>query len=112
VVLKIAAITLDVGLGTFQPIHEEESNNTRCTRSGTRFRSRRRKPSATRGAIPGLFLPWEHGGASPRRCRCEISRQRGTDSHDACPDFLVEPGRAEAGIFIKPGHRFAWSTSC
>jgi S-adenosylmethionine:tRNA ribosyltransferase-isomerase len=32
--------------------------------------------------------------------------KRGIDTCDACPDFLVEPGRAEAGIFIKPGHRF------
>jgi S-adenosylmethionine:tRNA ribosyltransferase-isomerase len=32
--------------------------------------------------------------------------KRGIDTCDACPDFLVEPGRAEAAIFIKPGHRF------
>ncbi len=105
--VEIAAITLDVGLGTFQPIHEEEieQHQMHAERYEIPEQSAKTICNARRDSRPILAV-----GTTVVRAledaAAKSAAKRGNDSHDACQDFLVEPGRAEAGIFIKPGHRF------
>ena len=104
--IEMAAITLDVGLGTFQPIHEEEIERHQI------HSERYEIPEAAAAAIckarrdgrPILAVgttvvrALEDAAAEIRRA---ARRKFGTRRH-----ILVEPGSAEARIFIKPGHTF------
>jgi S-adenosylmethionine:tRNA ribosyltransferase-isomerase len=103
--IETTAITLDVGLGTFQPIHEEEIDQHQI------HSERYEIPEAAAAAIckarrdgrPILAV-----GTTVVRVledASEKSRSRHGEKRDA-EKFLVEPGPAEAGIFIKPGHTF------
>jgi S-adenosylmethionine:tRNA ribosyltransferase-isomerase len=103
--IEMATITLDVGLGTFQPIHEEEIEQHRI------HSERYEIPAAAAAAIckarrdgrPILAI-----GTTVVRAledAAEKSATRHGESWDQA-GFLVEPGAAEAGIFIKPGHTF------
>lgn len=104
--VEIASITLEVGLGTFQPIHVEEIDQhqihseryeipekTAMAICGARRESR---PILAIGTTVVRALEDAAAKAAERH-----SSLRGTG---AAP--LLEAGRAEAGIFIKPGHRF------
>jgi S-adenosylmethionine:tRNA ribosyltransferase-isomerase len=103
--IETAAITLDVGLGTFQPIHEEEIENHQ-------IHSERYEISETTAAAicnarregrPILAV-----GTTVVRAledAAQKSAARNGESGDA-GKFLVESGAAEASIFMKPGHTF------
>ena len=103
--IEMAAITLDVGLGTFQPVHEEEIEQHQI------HSERYEIPEATAVAIckarrdgrPILAV-----GTTVVRAledAAEKSASRHGENWDEVKS-LVEPGPAEAGIFIKPGHTF------
>jgi S-adenosylmethionine:tRNA ribosyltransferase-isomerase len=103
--IEMAAITLDVGLGTFQPIHEEEIDQHQI------HSERYEIPEGAAAAIckarrdgrPVLAV-----GTTVVRA-LEDAAQKSASRHGEKWDAgksLVEPGPAEAGIFIKPGHTF------
>lgn len=103
--IEMATITLDVGLGTFQPIHEEEIEKHEI------HSERYEIPEAAAAAIckarrdgrPILAV-----GTTVVRAledAAEKSAARHGEKWDPVK-CLVEPGAAEAGIFIKPGHTF------
>ena len=103
--IEMTAITLDVGLGTFQPIHEEEIEQHQI------HSERYEIPEAAAAAIckarregrPILAV-----GTTVVRAledAAEKSAARHGENRDAV-NFLVEPGAAEASIFIKPGRTF------
>jgi S-adenosylmethionine:tRNA ribosyltransferase-isomerase len=103
--IELVTITLDVGLGTFQPIHEEEIDQHQI------HSERYEIPEAAAAAIckarrdgrPILAV-----GTTVVRAledAAEKCASRHGEKWDATKN-LVEPGSAEAGIFIKPGHTF------
>jgi len=103
--IETVAITLDVGLGTFQPIHEEEIEKHQI------HSERYEIPGAAAAAIckarrdgrPILAV-----GTTVVRA-LEDAAQKSASRHGVNWDLttsLVEAGPAEANIFIKPGHTF------
>jgi S-adenosylmethionine:tRNA ribosyltransferase-isomerase len=104
--IEIAAITLDVGLGTFQPIHEEEIEQHRI------HSERYELPETTATAIckarrdgrPILAVGTTVVRALEDAASKVASSQQGNTIAD--PELLLRPGVAEADIFIKPGHTF------
>lgn len=103
--IEMAAITLDVGLGTFQPIHEQEIEQHQI------HSERYEIPEAAAAAIciarrngrPILAV-----GTTVVRAledAAEKSAARHGEKWDQAKS-LVAPGVAEASIFIKPGHKF------
>jgi S-adenosylmethionine:tRNA ribosyltransferase-isomerase len=103
--IEISTITLDVGLGTFQPIHEQEIGQHQI------HSERYEIPEAAAAAIckarrdgrPILAV-----GTTVVRAledAAEKAAARHGEKWDAVKS-LVEPGAAEASIFIKPGHTF------
>ena len=103
--IEMAAITLDVGLGTFQPIHEEEIDRHQI------HSERYEIPEPTAATIckarregrPILAV-----GTTVVRA-LEDAAEKSATRHGPAWDSvesLVEPGPAEASIFIKPGHTF------
>jgi S-adenosylmethionine:tRNA ribosyltransferase-isomerase len=103
--IEMATITLDVGLGTFQPIHEEEIEQHRI------HSERYEIPEAAAAAICKArrdSRPILAVGTTVVRAledAAEKSAARHGEKWDPVKT-LVEPGPAEAGIFIKPGHTF------
>ena len=102
--IDIAAITLDVGLGTFQPIHEEEIEQHKIhseryeisETSATAICQARREGRPILAIGTTVVRALEEAAA-----RASLKNYRETDGGK-----LVEPGAAEAEIFIKPGHDF------
>jgi S-adenosylmethionine:tRNA ribosyltransferase-isomerase len=103
--IETTAITLDVGLGTFQPIREEEIDRHQI------HSERYEIPQAAAAAIckarrdgrPILAV-----GTTVVRA-LEDAAQKSAKRHGETRDLaesLVEAGAAEADIFIKPGHTF------
>ncbi len=103
--IEMASITLDVGLGTFQPIHEDEIDQHQI------HSERYEIPEAAAAAIckarrdgrPILAV-----GTTVVRA-LEDAAQKSAARHGekwGPAKSLVEPGLAEASIFIKPGHTF------
>jgi len=103
--IEMAAITLDVGLSTFQPINEKEIEQHQI------HSERYEIPDAAAAAIckarregrPILAV-----GTTVVRA-LEDAAQKSASRHGEKWDpakSLVEPGPAEAGVFIKPGHTF------
>jgi len=103
--IEMAVITLDVGLGTFQPIHEQEIERHQI------HSERYEIPEAAAAVIcqarregrPILAV-----GTTVVRAledAAEKSAARHGEEWDPAKS-LVEPGAAQAGIFIKPGHTF------
>ena len=103
--IEIAAITLDVGLGTFQPIHEEEIERHQIHSERYEI-SEEAAASICRardGGRPILAV-----GTTVVRA-LEDAAQKATERQAEKPEsskVLVEPGAAEAAIFLKPGHTF------
>jgi S-adenosylmethionine:tRNA ribosyltransferase-isomerase len=103
--IEMATITLEVGLGTFQPIHEEEIEQHKI------HSERYEIPKAAAASIckarregrPILAVGTTVVRALEDAAEKSASRRGETWDPEG---FLVEPGAAEAGIFIKPGHRF------
>jgi S-adenosylmethionine:tRNA ribosyltransferase-isomerase len=104
---EIAPITLDVGLGTFQPIHEEEIENHHIhseryeipaqTADAVRIARRDARPILAVGTTVVRAL--EDAAA-------KSAAREGVALSAECRDVVIEPGSAEAGIFIKPGFSF------
>jgi S-adenosylmethionine:tRNA ribosyltransferase-isomerase len=103
--IEMVSLTLDVGLGTFQPIHEEEidQHQIHCERYEIPAAAAEAICKARREGRPILAV-----GTTVVRAledAAEKSAARHGQNWDAAKS-LVEPGPAEAGIFIKPGHTF------
>jgi S-adenosylmethionine:tRNA ribosyltransferase-isomerase len=105
--VEIVPITLDVGLGTFQPIHEDEIDKHRM------HAERYEIPEPTALAIikarqegrPVLAV----GTTVVRALEDAASKARAgvaTDSLTSGEQSLLQSGPSEADIFIRPGHRF------
>jgi S-adenosylmethionine:tRNA ribosyltransferase-isomerase len=103
--IEIAFITLDVGLGTFQPIHEEEIERHQI--HAERYEISEAAAAAICGARREGRPILAVGTTVVRTLEdaAEKSARRHGEKGDSSK-FLVEPGLAEAGIFIKPGHAF------
>ncbi|MBZ5644783.1 MAG: tRNA preQ1(34) S-adenosylmethionine ribosyltransferase-isomerase QueA [Acidobacteriia bacterium] len=103
--IEIATITLDVGLGTFQPIHEEEieQHKIHSERYEIPEQSAAAICNARRDSRPILAV-----GTTVVRAledaAAKSTLRRGADAGTTAP--LVQPGIAEADIFIKPGQEF------
>jgi S-adenosylmethionine:tRNA ribosyltransferase-isomerase len=103
--IEMAAITLDVGLGTFQPIHEEEIDRHQIhseryeiseQAAGAICKAHREgRPVLAVGTTVVRALEDAAEKATMRRGENAVAGKT-----------LVDPGQAEAGIFIKPGHTF------
>src|ERR1019366_9057501 len=103
--IEIAAITLEVGLGTFQPIHAEEIEQHRIHSERYEISEQAAAAicNARRNARPILAI-----GTTVVRA-LEDAAEKTALKHSGSgtgAESLVEPGHAEAGIFIKPGHQF------
>jgi S-adenosylmethionine:tRNA ribosyltransferase-isomerase len=105
--VEIAAITLEVGLGTFQPIHaqEIEQHQMHSERYEISEQAANAICNARRHARPILAV-----GTTVVRAledaAAKAAAKRGENSRTPDAEFLLESGRAEADIFIKPGHQF------
>ena len=104
--IEIATITLDVGLGTFQPIHEEEIEQHRI------HAERYEIPEAATNAICNARRdgrPILAVGTTVVRA-LEDAASKAMLLNGGEPDAegaaLLRPGVAEASIFIKPGYKF------
>jgi S-adenosylmethionine:tRNA ribosyltransferase-isomerase len=105
--VEITAITLDVGLGTFQPIHAEEIEQHQMHSEAYEISEQAANSicNARRDSRPILAV----GTTVVRTLEDAAAKSVARRSANGCEnhsEFLVEPGRAEAEIFIKPGHRF------
>jgi S-adenosylmethionine:tRNA ribosyltransferase-isomerase len=103
--IEMVSITLQVGLGTFQPIHEEEieRHQIHSERYEISEASAKAICDARRDGRPILAV-----GTTVVRA-LEDSAQKSAARHGEkrnVHDSLVEPGAAEASIFITPGHPF------
>jgi S-adenosylmethionine:tRNA ribosyltransferase-isomerase len=103
--IEIVSLTLDVGLGTFQPIHEAEIEQHKI------HSERYEISEATAAAI----CKARHAGRPILAIGTTVVRaledaaQKSAARHAETPTApapLVAPGPAEASIFIKPGHTF------
>ena len=103
--VEIATITLDVGLGTFQPIHEEEIERHQI--HSERYEISEAAAAAICGARRNSRPILAVGTTVVRALEnaAQKSAERHGESRNSA-EFLVEPGPAEASIFIKPGHTF------
>jgi len=102
--VEITAITLDVGLGTFQPIHadEIEAHKMHAERYEISERAANAIHNARRDSRPILAV----GTTVVRALEDSAAKCAAMSSGGEHQDFLVEPGESEADIFIKPGHSF------
>jgi S-adenosylmethionine:tRNA ribosyltransferase-isomerase len=100
--IEMISITLDVGLGTFQPIHEQEieKHQIHSERYEISEASASAICKARRAARPVLAI-----GTTVVRA-LEDAAEKSASRHGENREAVVEPGVAEAGIFIKPGHTF------
>jgi S-adenosylmethionine:tRNA ribosyltransferase-isomerase len=103
--IEMVSITLDVSLGTFQPIHEDEIEQHKI--HSERYEISETTASAIckarRDGRPILAV-----GTTVVRT-LEDAAQKSAERHGENWDAgksLVEPGLAEASIFMKPGHTF------
>jgi S-adenosylmethionine:tRNA ribosyltransferase-isomerase len=105
--IEIAAITLDVGLGTFQPIHEDEIEDHKMHRE--RYEISEQVANAIRDARRDSRPILAVGTTVVRALEdaaAKSAAKRRAKSGQRYRDFIVEPCQAEADIFITPGHRF------
>jgi S-adenosylmethionine:tRNA ribosyltransferase-isomerase len=105
--IEISAITLEVGLGTFQPIHLEEIDDHRMHRErydipvevAAAIHNARRSDRPILAVGTTVVRALEDAAAKAAAGGKERAGVR-----DPAP--LVKPGPGDAEIFIKPGHRF------
>ncbi|MBZ5659813.1 MAG: tRNA preQ1(34) S-adenosylmethionine ribosyltransferase-isomerase QueA [Acidobacteriia bacterium] len=103
--IEVATITLDVGLGTFQPIHEEEIEQHKI--HSERYEISEQAAAAICGARRAGRPILAVGTTVVRALEDAAAKSalhHGADVGASAP--LVEAGAAEADIFIKPGHAF------
>ncbi len=91
--LQIAELTLEVGLGTFQPVHTEQVEQHRM------HAERYRIPAETASAVNRVL---EEG----RRVVAVGTTTVRTLEHAALESGRVTPGEGESALFIYPGFRF------
>ncbi|HWZ56083.1 MAG TPA: tRNA preQ1(34) S-adenosylmethionine ribosyltransferase-isomerase QueA [Verrucomicrobiae bacterium] len=103
--IEIATITLEVGLGTFQSIHEDEieKHKIHAERYEISEAAAAAICAARRGSRPILAVGTTVVRALEDAAQKSAARRGAGRSSD---DSLVAPGSAEASIFIKPGHQF------
>jgi S-adenosylmethionine:tRNA ribosyltransferase-isomerase len=98
--IEICELTLDVGLGTFQPIHEEEIEkhkiHTEAYEISEETASRVREAKKTKRPVLAV-------GTTVVRA-LEDAAQKASDTGGQVD--LLHAGRAEAGIYIYPGYEF------
>lgn len=104
--IEVAPITLEVGLGTFQPIHEERIEEHRMhverydipesTAQSIRKARNVKRPILAIGTTVVRALEDAALKAAMRTESSEVARE----------DILLNAGPAEAEIFILPGHHF------
>jgi S-adenosylmethionine:tRNA ribosyltransferase-isomerase len=94
-------------LGTFQPIHEEEieQHHMHAERYEISEQAASAICNARRDSRPILAVGTTVVRTLEDAAEKSAARRR-TKSGVEHPDFLVEPGSAEADIFIKPGFPF------
>ena len=101
----MATITLDVGLGTFQPIHEEEIEQHKI--HSERYEISEQAAAAICGARragrPILAVGTTVVRALEDAAQKSAARHAGSSAGSAP---LIEAGIADADIFMKPGHSF------
>ena len=99
--IEFCEITLEVGLGTFQPIHGEDLDQHRihCETYDIPEETVAAIVAARRDRRPILAV-----GTTVVRA-LEDAAQKSLARGD--PSGTITPGRADADIFIRPGHRFA-----
>lgn len=109
--IELAELTLEIGLGTFQPIHCARIENHRMHRESYQIpaatatavaRARRdRRPVLAVGTTVVRALEdaaCRHAGRLPATM--------GTSRGEGAGDGPIDPGAAEAELFIYPGYRF------
>jgi S-adenosylmethionine:tRNA ribosyltransferase-isomerase len=94
--IETCEITLDVGLGTFQPIHETEVELHKIHTESYEI------PEASAARIRAAKL----AGRPVLAVGTTVVRTLEDAALKAVPGEFVSTGRAEAGIYILPGHRF------
>ncbi|MBI3668338.1 MAG: tRNA preQ1(34) S-adenosylmethionine ribosyltransferase-isomerase QueA [Acidobacteria bacterium] len=104
--IELCEITLKVGLGTFQPIHCQNLENHRMhseayeiTEAAAEKISSARSEGRAILAVGTTVVRALEDAARKLRTRCEAVAARR-------PNLLLQPGQAEADIFIFPGHKF------
>jgi S-adenosylmethionine:tRNA ribosyltransferase-isomerase len=98
--IEICELTLDVGLGTFQPIHEEEVEkhqiHTEAYEIPEETASSLRKAKSARRPVLAV-------GTTVVRALEDAARKASGAGEE---DEMAKAGRAEAEIYIYPGHKF------
>jgi S-adenosylmethionine:tRNA ribosyltransferase-isomerase len=103
--IEMASITLDVGLGTFQPIHEEQidQHQIHSERYEISEAAAAAICKARRDGRPILAV----GTTVVRTLEDAAEKSAARHGENWNPEIsLVEPGAAEASLFIKPGRTF------
>ncbi len=103
--IEMASLTLDVGLGTFQPIHEAEieQHKIHSERYEIPEPAAAAINKARRDSRPILAV----GTTVVRALEDAAEKSSARHAQDGnAANLLVEPGVAEASIFMKPGHTF------
>ncbi len=98
---EICEITLEVGLGTFQPVHGEDLDQHVMHTEAYEISPQAAEAIATarRGGRPILAV-----GTTVVRALEDAALKAAAGG---APQHELAPGRAAADIFIRPGHRFA-----
>lgn len=104
--VEMVPITLDVGLGTFQPIHEAEIDRHQIHSERYEISAQAADAicKARRDARPILAIGTTVVRALEDAAAKAAIRSAAKAAGSQAP--LVDPGVAEANIFIKPGHEF------
>lgn len=91
--VRVATVTLHVGLGTFQPMREEKIADHRMHREWFQI------PSETAQAVSAT----RQGGGRVIAVGTTVTRTLESASQ---PDGTLRPGAGETDLFITPGYRF------
>lgn len=94
--IESCEVTLDVGLGTFQPIHEAEIERHKIHAESYEI------PEESAARIRAA----KSAGRPVLAVGTTVVRTLEDAAQKAAPGEFVSPGRAEAEIYILPGHRF------
>ncbi len=103
--VEIVSITLDVGLGTFQPIHEEEIEKHQIHREHYEISGLAASAICKARSEGRAILAVGTTVVRALEDAAQKSAARYGETWDPAK-LLVEPGPAEANIFMKPGHTF------
>ena len=99
--IEMCEITLDVGLGTFQPIHAENLDDHQIHSESYEISA---DAAAALGGARRARRPILAVGTTAVRALEDAAQK--AEAAGRAPD-AVSAGRATANIFLRPGHRFA-----